>query len=145
MTIQHEPHAACSTCQANAGLKQKAAELRRFITRATPSLSVADASDEGARSIRTAAGEWLAATSDCLCREMAPHAACESCGILLGPGHLEQGENGYCRTCAFTNTCAKPAGYDATRNGDVGRRGWLPDYGPRAGLDKMGRERKLGP
>jgi hypothetical protein len=124
MSQEKTADTGCLICKRTATLKTNADVLQRLIARVLPKSSL------GATLIpvRSAAASWTADIGACLKREMAPHPKCGGCGILMGPGHLELGTDGQCRSCFERSALGQKSGY-ATRIGPrVGRRGWHSDY-----------------
>ncbi len=60
--------------------------------------------------------------------EMADHARCEKCGILMGPGHIEAASNSLCGTCQCRVSTADRSSPPERKRSTIGRRGWLSDY-----------------
>jgi hypothetical protein len=60
--------------------------------------------------------------------EMATHARCEQCGILMGPGHIEASTSSLCGTCVCRHRASQAGGEPPIRRSTIGRRGWLSDY-----------------
>lgn len=60
--------------------------------------------------------------------EMAEHARCEKCGILMGPGHIEAAGNSMCGTCQCRGTATSAPLTLEQRRSAIGRRGWHSDY-----------------
>jgi len=57
---------------------------------------------------------------------LVPHPRCASCGILMGPGHIEAGTDRFCGTCAATRRANDQADGSPARP-VYGQRGWRND------------------
>lgn len=60
--------------------------------------------------------------------EMAEHARCQKCGILMGPGHIEAASNSLCGTCQCRGTVTTAPLTLEQKRSTIGRRGWHSDY-----------------
>lgn len=123
----------CATCRRVAAFKAKADVLQEFIAPVLPpALSLRQIDPELTPRQRVAT-TWFLQIAACLKREMAPHPRCASCSILLGPGHLEPGTDGYCGTCWLARaTLVEATGGEAVDRAVFGRRGWLSDHNGRS-------------
>ena len=113
----------CGICNRMVALKTRAASVERFIgnvLRPAPPVNVSPR--------QAAAIAWHADISAYLRKEMAPHAKCRECGILMGPGHVEAGDSPMCGTCATRRLQAQASYHAERRRSTIGRRGWLSDY-----------------
>lgn len=88
----------CPVCRRVAELQAKADLLQACLSRVLSRSLSARASDDDSTSQRSGAVAWSRAIGNCLQREMAVHARCGACSILMGPGHAEIGTTGFCRT-----------------------------------------------
>ncbi len=71
---------------------------------------------------------WLTVVSSCLTQEVAAHPRCAGCKILMGPGHLEGGNEPLCGTCLVSKLARMPDDDPEARRRIYGRRGWHSDY-----------------
>jgi hypothetical protein len=117
----------CSTCSRIAAMRVKAAAVERVSGgRPTPAFGRRSEAEKTARQL--AASEWSLEIAAIMRKEMAPHPRCAACGILMGPGHIEQGSDSLCRTCQYRRTAGRAAADLPPERPAVGRRGWLSDY-----------------
>jgi hypothetical protein len=124
MTRARLQDSACADCRRVAAFKARGDELREFIGPGQRAFAAQRLPPETTEWEQTAL-TWSLQIIACLKREMATHARCGACSILIGEGHLEAGAGGYCGTCAITRGLAEEA------NGGrvvIGRRGWSSDH-----------------
>lgn len=88
----------CPACRTVAGLHAKAGLLQAYINRVLPRSSSPHPFAGDLTAQQRGAVAWSLAISNCLRREMALHARCGACSILMGPGHAEVGTDGFCGT-----------------------------------------------
>lgn len=124
----HPPESDCLSCRRNTDLKVKAEVLQRFIIGAMAPPPTPDQPVLELTPAQREASTWNLAISACLRREMAPHPKCESCGILMGPGHIEVGIAPLCRTCGQRHPNGKVSNLVPVDQAFAGRRGWFSDH-----------------
>ena len=81
-------------------LRDKAAPLEAYINRELGRPYFPYKSSDGLTLRQQSAMAWSLAIAGCLRREMALHARCGACSILMGPGHTEKGIGEFCATHA---------------------------------------------
>lgn len=79
-------------------LRDRAAPLRAYINRDLGWPFFPNRSSAGLTEQQMCAMSWSLAIASCLNREMALHARCGACFILMGPGHIEEGIEEFCTT-----------------------------------------------
>src|SRR5438876_120476 len=88
----------CTRCQRVAGFHAKAGLVQAYIH----GVSRRSLSPQGLRHALTpkehGAIAWASAIANCIRQEMALHARCGVCSILMGPGHTESGIGAFCGT-----------------------------------------------
>ena len=129
MRYERTPDMTCPACIDSAALKQKGAALQRHISAAQPPASPPGVSTVEPSPDQESAAAWLLAIGACLRRDSEQHPSCTACGILLGPGHIETGVDGYCGTCHSTrrDSPESPATRRTMGASAFGVRGWLRD------------------
>ncbi len=90
----------CPQCRSVAALRDKAAPLQAHINRDLGRSYSPYKSPNGLTLRQQGAMAWSKAIAACLLREMALHARCGACSVLMGPGHIEEGIGEFCATHA---------------------------------------------
>jgi hypothetical protein len=118
----------CPTCRDVAALHLRADILRPHINNLLQvPMSLYNAAVELTLRQRVA-DDWSSAIANCLRLGMATHARCGACAILMGPGHQEPGNKGYCGTHSDSPESSAELSDDKT---DVLT--WVADHGGRRG------------
>jgi len=88
----------CPICLSASSFQLKADPLQAYIRGVLPHPFAQRFLSDSPTPKQRGAAAWDLAISACLRREMAAHLRCESCNILMGPGHIEGGIGPWCGT-----------------------------------------------
>jgi hypothetical protein len=88
----------CQICQRLASLQIRAGLLQAYIDRVLPRSCSAQDLSRPLTPKQIGAAAWALAIRNCLRRQMALHARCRACTILMGPGHLDASTGTFCET-----------------------------------------------
>ena len=125
--MRHETSrsAECDICKRVGELRLRAEPIGRFVARAFLRSTEVDRSP-----VESAAAAWNIEAGAFLRREMATHARCKQCGILMGPGHIEPASAEMCGTCQIRRSSKAANDSVQVIRSSFGRRGWHSDYSP---------------
>lgn len=88
----------CPDCSGVAVLEARADLLQTFIRSVLPRPFWASRSADQLTERQQGAIDWSVGINNCLRRAMEQHSRCHACSVLMGPGHIEGGNERFCGT-----------------------------------------------